>query len=228
MGRGDDGNAAMRQRVTAALGRARSRAACSPLRQRLSRNAMMPERSAASCSRRLATIGSVPTSPTTARMPGARNPSSIAHRISASRGVSASTTRPGSSPCAARPGPYRSGCGRHQSTMPFSFAMSRPRMPAIKAAASAPSSSSPPAPRISWRAPRAKPPPGNARSIAATAEGNTPCRVATGRSIPRMRSRSSERGALSTDAGMFHFCSDLLFCQRRLLTINKLAGSLRR
>ncbi len=65
----------------------------------------MPERSAASCSRRLATAGSTPISPTTAMMPGARNPSSIAHRISASRGARTSMRCPGSSPWAASPGP---------------------------------------------------------------------------------------------------------------------------
>ena len=87
---------------SAAFGRARSRAACPPLRQRRSRKAVMPERSAASCSRRLATAGSAPTSPTTAAMPGARSPSSIAHRISASRAARTSTIRPGSSPHARR------------------------------------------------------------------------------------------------------------------------------
>ena len=72
----------------------------------------------------------------------------------------------------------------------------RARMPVAKAAASAPSSSSPPAPRISCKAPRASPPPGNARSIAAMPNGNTPCAAAVGRSIRRIRSRSSGRKSL--------------------------------
>jgi len=67
--------------------------------------------------------------------------------------------------------------------------VSRPRMRAAKAAGSAPSSSSPPAPKISCKAPRASPPPGNARSIAATPKGNTPCAIAGDRSIRRTRSR---------------------------------------
>ena len=89
------------------------------------------------------------------------------------------------------------------------WATSRPRMPTAKAAASAPSSSSPPAPRISCKAPRASPPPGSARSIAAMPNGNTPWIAAVGRSIRLMRSRSSGRRALSSI--MFYFCSLLVF-----------------
>ncbi len=94
--------------------------------------------------------------------------------------------------------------------MPSRLEASRPIMPAIKAAASAPSSSSPPVPRISCTAPRASPPPGNARSIAARPNGSTPCAVAVGRSIRRTRSRSVDRGAcdmLGEDPIMFLFCS---------------------
>jgi hypothetical protein len=105
MAMGCDGSAAMRQRVAAAFGRLRSRAACPPSRQRRNTKAVTPERSAASCNRRLATAGRAPTSPTTAATPDERNPSSIAHRIWASRAARTTTSRAGSSPYAARPGP---------------------------------------------------------------------------------------------------------------------------
>jgi hypothetical protein len=64
-----DGIALIRQRVIAALGRSRSTAASPPVRQRRSNRPMTPERSAASCRRRLATIGNRPISPTTAASP---------------------------------------------------------------------------------------------------------------------------------------------------------------
>jgi hypothetical protein len=69
----------------------------------------------------------------------------------------------------------------------------RARMPAMKPAAAAPSSSSPPCPRISCTAPNARPPPGRARSIAGTSKGKTPCFA--GASIRRIRSRSAARPA---------------------------------
>ncbi len=99
---------ATRQRVSAALGRSRSAAASAALRQRRRMRAVTPERSAASCKRRPATIGSGPISPTTAASPAAgpvRSPSSTAHRISSSRRALTSTRRAGSSPWAKRPGP---------------------------------------------------------------------------------------------------------------------------
>ncbi len=93
-------------------------------------------------------------------------------------------------------------------------------MPAAKAAASAPSSSSPPIPRISCRTPRASPPPGSIRSIAAMPNGNTPCTVAAGRSIRLTRSRSSGRRALSRI--MYRLCSHSGFLST--LTVDDRAG----
>ena len=88
-------------------------------------------------------------------------------------------------------------------------------MTAAKAAASAPSSSSPPAPKISCRAPRASPPPGKVQSIAATPNGNTPCAIAVGRSIRRTRSRSVDRGSCDMfgETDCFSFVLLLTVCQ---------------
>ena len=130
--RGVDSSAAIRQRVSAALGRSRSAAASAPLRQRRSKRAVTPERSAASCNRRLATIGSRPISATTAASPDsgpARSPSSTAHRTSSSRRAATSTRRVGSIPCPSNPGPYRSGCFRHHSTGPEAGALESPTSP---------------------------------------------------------------------------------------------------
>jgi len=83
----------------------------------------MPERSAASCSRRLATIGRRPISPITAARPGVRSPSSTAHRRSSSRDARTITRRAGSRPYSASPAPYRSARFRHHSTgLPSSIA----------------------------------------------------------------------------------------------------------
>ncbi len=212
---GRDGSAAIRQRVAAAFGRSRSRAACAPSRQRRSRKAVTPERSAASCSRRLATAASLPTSPTTAATPAARSPSSIAHRISSSRRARTSTSRAGIEPKGGEAGPVeirarqapqhdaarplrsrrrsggRRGCRRRRRR--------RARHPPRRR----------PLPRISCTAPRASPPPGKARSIAATPNGNTPCTAAAGRSIRRTRSRSSEKIAGHAIDNLVLFCSRL-------------------
>ncbi len=100
--------------------------------------------------------------------------------------------------------------------MPSPAGASRAAMLAAKAAASAPSSSSPPAPRISCKAPRARPPPGKTRSTAASPNGITPCAVVVGRSICRTRSRSvskRSRGMLVKPQPCFLFVLLWLGCQ---------------
>ncbi len=80
--------AQMRQRVTAAVGRAVASFSAT-FHQRRSVKAVTPDASAASCSRREAVRPSRVTSPTTAARPFSRRPSSMAGRTSRSRTASA-------------------------------------------------------------------------------------------------------------------------------------------
>lgn len=61
---------------------------------------------AASCNRRAAVNGTARTAPTTAAGPRARSPSSSAHSASRAEWAATSSSRAGSTPSAARPGPY--------------------------------------------------------------------------------------------------------------------------
>lgn len=148
---------------------------------------MAPVFSAASCRRREAFIGRRTSSPTTTARPPKDSPCSIASSACSSRSLSQNTTRSGWSPACETAGKNRSGRVMHHRTLP----RVRAAMPATNSAAAAPSTVPPPPPAISCNAPKASPPPGNARSTPATPKGRT-CLARCGPPSSRpMRSRSS-------------------------------------
>lgn len=186
---GGEGRAATRHRVTAAFGSASAgSAAC---RNRRSTKAVTPELSAASCSLREAVSPSLPTSPTTPARPGWRSASSITNNPP--RPASATTTRSGCRPAAAKAGANRSRRMAAHNTGPRRWASN----PASSNAAAAPCSTSAPSPATSCSAPVSSPPPGRCRSIAGIPKRNTPARAPERRSSRAMRVRKVSRVAVA-------------------------------
>ena len=161
-------------------------------------SAMTPDDSAASCSRRDATMESFATSAMTAPRPPWRSPSSKQASNCLSSPASTQISRSGESPACISAGAKRSRRVRHQSTGPAV----RAAIPAAKSAAIAPSTAPLPPPVTSCRLPRASPPSGRTRSISATPKGRTPRAAPCPPSRRPMRSRSSEMTVRCTGSGM--------------------------
>ncbi len=133
-GSSSDGSTLTPHRVVDAVGWPKSLASVC-LRQLQTTRARLPFFSAASWSRRLASIGSRTTSPTTAPSPPKDNASSIEARTSSSRSLSTKITRLALRPACASAGKNRSGRVRHQTIFP----LVRAATPATNSAAAAPS-----------------------------------------------------------------------------------------
>ena len=187
------------------------------LRHLRSISASVPLCSAASCRRRVAAMGTCPTSPTTAASPPCRKPSSMTASTSSSRRHSAWISRSGVRPAWASPGANRSRQRSAHSTIPPLW-HARAASPAVNRSAAASSPMLALDPAISCSAPSRMPPPAILLSIGRMPNGRlSKARTQPAASIARTSARSTSRRGLNDDGKactatltthLFSLCSD--------------------